>query len=322
VQSITMPSNVNNNVRETFAKTIIEVGMADPRLVCIVSDISHFRLLPLAEARPNQYFNLGVCENSIVNLAAGMAAMGKIPVIHTFASFLIDRSFEQLKISFGYHKLPVNIIVIGSGNEYAFHGVTHHSYADACFVKTIEGSEVYNPGSSLEFDHLFRSVYANGQINLFRATTQPHNLQVIDDVSIVRGEPVIVRSGHGGTLICSGGDLHLAIQFCERYPELDIEVVYLHTLKPINPEKIVSSLQKTRKLVTMEHQSRYGGLYGDILKIIAESDTRGVLSREVSLNQEYCRNYGSFQDQNLALGFSVENLKSLFDELHVAAGQI
>lgn len=161
----------NNNVRETWAETVTRVGLEDPRMVCIVSDISHFRMQGLAKERPNQYFNLGVCENTIVNIGAGLAMVGKIPVLHTFASFLVDRSFEQLKLAFGYQSLGGNIVVIGSGIEYAFHGVTHHSYVDAALVKSIEGSKVFNPGSSWEFDKLFRENYDSGSLNLFRATT-------------------------------------------------------------------------------------------------------------------------------------------------------
>lgn len=310
-----MSSTKNNNVRETFANTIIEVGMTDPRLVCVVSDISHFRLLPLAEARPQQYFNLGVCENSIVNLAAGLAATGKIPVLHTFASFLIDRSFEQLKVSFGYHNLPVNIVVIGSGNEYAFHGVTHHSYADSCFVKTIEGSEVYNPGSTFEFDQLFREVYANGRINLFRATTQPHNFEKIDQYPVASGQPILIREGKEATIFCTGGDLKLALEFSEQNPQSDLEIIYIHTLKPINPRLIIDSVNKTKKFIVIEHQSQYGGLYGDILGLLASFRIRNFVCDTLSLGQRYCRNYGTFQDQNSSLGFSVDNLQKIFNNL-------
>ena len=150
---------MNNNVRETFTDTIHEVGTFDKKLCVIVSDISHFRLQKFAKENPDRYYNLGVCENSIVNLAAGISYAGFIPVIHTFASFMIDRSYEQLKLSFGYHKLGVNIVTIGSGVEYSYHGVTHHSYIDGLLVKSIEGSSVFNPGSTHEFNKLFKSSY-------------------------------------------------------------------------------------------------------------------------------------------------------------------
>ena len=85
---------MNNNVRETFTDSIYKVGKKDKKLCVMVSDISHFRLQKFAEENPGRYYNLGVCENSIVNMAAGIAYTGFIPVIHTFASFMIDRSYE------------------------------------------------------------------------------------------------------------------------------------------------------------------------------------------------------------------------------------
>lgn len=306
---------INNNVRETFAETVTKVGLEDPNLICIVSDISHFRLQKLANERPKQYLNLGVCENSIVNVAAGLASLGKIPVIHTFASFLIDRSFEQIKISFGYHKLPVNIIVIGSGIEYAFHGVTHHSYSDASMIKSIENSLVFNPGSTHEFSELFTKNYDNGKINLFRATTQPHNYKGILDEKITAGNGIEIKSGDQVTIFCSGGDLAIALEFCSTYPDLSIQVIYFHTLKALDEEIIINSVQKTKKFISLDHQSIYGGLHQDILYVLSKNKIFNFICDQISLGNKFSREYGTYAEQNYRNGFSSENLLNKFKSL-------
>ncbi len=305
----------SNNVRETWARTVTEVGLEDPRLVCIVSDISHFRMQGLANERPGQYYNLGVCENTIVNIGAGLAMVGKIPVLHTFASFLVDRSFEQLKLAFGYQSLGGNIVVIGSGIEYAFHGVTHHSYMDAALVKSIESSQVFNPGSTAEFEVLFRENYDSGTLNLFRATTQPHEVFIEPD-EVLGGKAIVARRGDDLTVACTGYGLRLAIEAAEQLASngIQAEVLYFHTLKPLDQTTVIASVARTGRLLTLDFQSSVGGLHADILRILAG---RGIPVRGESIDfgEKFARAYGTFLEHSTFLGFSVDNVVRISQEI-------
>jgi transketolase len=307
---------MNNNVRETFTETIYEVGIRDDRLCCIVSDISHFRLQRFAQACPGRYFNLGVCENSIINVAAGMAHLGFIPVVHTFASFLIDRSYEQIKVSFGYQRLPVNLVVIGSGLEYSFHGVTHHSYADGAMLKTIENSTVFNPGSTLEFATLFSANYDNGKINLFRATTKPHGID-LSDHRIEAGKGILIQEGTDITLFCTGAHLSTAVDSVAMFEErgMSPEIIYFHTLKPIDADLVCASVKKTGRFITMEHQSKYGGLHDDVLRTLVDGGVSEIRGTGLNLGDSFVHEYGSFAQHDARLGFTAENLVQKADEL-------
>lgn len=308
---------MNNNVRETFSETINNVGERNKKLCVIVSDISHYRLQPFAKSNPGRYFNLGVCENSIINVAAGLAHLGFIPVVHTFASFLVDRSFEQIKLSFGYQKLPVNIVVIGSGIEYSYHGVTHHSYIDGLLVKSVENSCVFNPGSTYEFDQLFQKSFNNGKINLFRATTQPHEID-LSGYEITPGKAITIREGKDLTIISTGHNLIVALKAAETLSASGVscEIIYLHTIKPLDEESLVISLNKTRKFIVMEHQSVYGGLFSDIASLIVSApNLKGVKGESVSLGSEFIHEYGTFEQHNERLGFSAKNLAAIYKKL-------
>ena len=304
---------MNNNVRETFAKSVESIGLSDARLVVIVSDISHYRLQGFAREAPGRYMNLGVCENSIVNFAAGMAHVGYIPVIHTFASFLIDRSFEQIKLSFGYHKLPVNLIAIGSGIEYSYHGVTHHSYIDGALIKSIDNSMVFNAASTNEFDQLFAKSYSNGAINLHRATTQPHNVD-LRGKEIVPGKAIRIKKGTDLVIFCTGQTLSVAVESIPFFTDqgVDVEVVYIHTLKPLDVSLISESLHRCKRAIVMEHQSKVGGLFSDIAMCAVEGCFEVPPQvASVSLGDSFIHEYGTFQQHNTRLGFSVENLLRL-----------
>ena len=85
------------NIRQEFADTMLEVGKKNPNLIVMVSDISHGVLKPFAKSWPNQYYNIGICEQSIVNMASGLSKLNFIPVVHTIAPFIVERSYEQIK---------------------------------------------------------------------------------------------------------------------------------------------------------------------------------------------------------------------------------
>ena len=100
-------------IREVFAELVFKLGKKDKNLVVMVGDISHGILKKFREKFPERYYNIGICEPSMVNLAAGLSKVGLNPVIHTIAPFLIERSYEQIKLDFAYQKLPVNIVSVG-----------------------------------------------------------------------------------------------------------------------------------------------------------------------------------------------------------------
>ncbi len=312
---------MNNNVRESFTDTIYSVGKKDKKLCVIVSDISHFRLQKFAKENPNRYYNLGVCENSILNVAAGLSHVGFTPVVHTFASFLVDKSFEQIKLSFGYNKLGLNLVVIGSGIEYSFHGVTHHSYIDSLLVKSVENSCVFNPGSFFEFDELFKRAYNNKKINLFRATTKSHDIDLKKEFNIskiIPGKGYLIKTGKDLTIISTGHNLKVAVESLDLFKRngVNAEVIYLPTIKPLDEKLIMKSIFKTKKFIVMEHQSKYGGLFSDISSLIMKKNSKlSIKGNSISFDNNFIHEYGSFEQHNTRLGFSKRGLLKSYKEI-------
>src|SRR3989344_6110182 len=97
-----------SSLRDTFAEVLHRVGKEESNLVVLVGDISDFRLQPFAKDCPGRYYNVGICEPTIVNMAAGLSKVGFYPVVHTIAPFIVERSFEQLKLDFCYQNLGGN----------------------------------------------------------------------------------------------------------------------------------------------------------------------------------------------------------------------
>ena len=155
-------------IREQFADTMLELGKKDPRLVVMVGDISHGILQPYAKACPGRYYNIGICEPTIINMAAGLNKTNLIPVVHTIAPFITERAYEQIKLDFGYQNLSINIVSVGGAFDYSQLGCSHHCYTDVSLMSHFKRGIVVIPGTSFEFHKLFTDAYDNGLINYFK----------------------------------------------------------------------------------------------------------------------------------------------------------
>ena len=209
-----------------MADTLLEVGQKDPKLVVLVGDISHGILQPYAKACPGRYYNVGIMEQTIVGMAAGLAISGMRPVVHTIAPFLVERCYEQLKLDFGYQKLGGVMIGVGGAFDYSGLGCSHHSYAACKLVASIPGSQVFVPGSPAEFRELFLQVYDQPQLSYFHLPAVPHGFQSALRMGV--GKYTHLRDGYKGTIIAVGPQLRTALD--ADVP--DVGIVYLHTLKP------------------------------------------------------------------------------------------
>lgn len=294
-------------IRQQFADTMLSVGVEDPRLIVMVGDISHFRLQPFAKACPGRFYNIGICEPTMVSMAAGLSKAGMFPVAHTIAPFLLERSFEQIKLDFCYQKLGGTLITVGSAFDYSNLGCTHHCYNDAALFKFFEGTQVLFPGSAAEFDVLFRQTYRNEFLTLIRIPEYSHH-QDIKSRQIRFGEGIKIRDGRDATLIVTAPHLDHAIHSARALSakEWDCEIIYLPTLWPLDEDLIYKSVQKTRRVLVMEEHVRTGGLGSDVVYLTREIPN--IQFASLCIPDQFIREYGSYQEHCERLGFSADGL--------------
>jgi transketolase len=297
----------NKQIRQEFADTMLEVGQKDSKLVVLVGDISHYSLQPFAKACPGRYYNIGICEPTMMSMAAGLSKRGFIPVVHTIAPFLLERSFEQIKDDFGYQKLGVNLVSVGAGFDYGTLGVTHHCYDDFALLKNIEGAQIFYPGSCKEFNKLFKQVYDLGFINYFRISETKHDVD-LDDEQISLGKGVKVKEGEDVTIVVVGPQLRTAVDSSEalKRKKVSAEVIYLPTIKPFDDEIVRQSLSKTKRGLVIEEHSMYGGILEEVLR--CSVGLNDVKFSSINLGDRFVRVYGSYKEQCRRLGFSIENI--------------
>lgn len=295
------------SIKEQFADTMLEVGSNDSNLVVLVGDIGHFILQPFAKKCPGRYYNIGICEPTMISMAAGLSRMGFYPVVHTIAPFIIERSFEQLKLDFCYQKLGGNLVTVGSAFDYSNLGCTHHCYGDFAMLKLLQGTEIVYPSSPIEFDRLFKQTYKNDKLTLLRVPAKQHGYSFNDD-EINIGKGLKVTEGNNLTIVVTGPQLKNVMDARDELLNLgfDTEIIYIHTILPLDIDIILESVKKTRRVIVVEEHMRNGGLGDDILRIVAELD--GLQFSSVSIPNQFIHGYGSYEDLCAKVGLNKEGI--------------
>lgn len=293
------------SVREQFAETMLAVGQEDPRLVVVVGDISHGILQPFAKACPGRYYNIGILEPTMISIVAGMSRVGLRVVAHTIAPFIIERSFEQLKLDFVYQRLAGNIVTVGSAFDYSNLGCTHHCYGDFALLKTLPDVEISYPASAVEFDRLFRQAYANDRLTVYRIPGHHHGVDFRPD-DIQHGKAIRVCEGRDVTLIATGPQLRTALQVRENLVlrGKDAEVIYVHTIRPLDEALVISSVSKTGRVAVIEEHMQSGGLGDDVLRATRHLARLDFLS--ASIPDQFVRGYGSYESLCDSVGLNAD----------------
>ncbi len=216
-------------MRRQFRDTVMRLAEDDERMVLLFGDISVYLFNEFSERHPDRLLNLGICENTLISMAAGMSAASFHPVVHTIAPFVTERSYEQVKLDICYNRLGCTIVTCGGSFDYAWDGATHHCYTDLELMRMLPGMEVMQPGSKKEFDVLFSGCYNNGNPSYIRIAADEHGLDLPCDF----GKGVVVQETKGAelTVATAGPILGNVVAACR---DLPVNILYFHTIKPLD----------------------------------------------------------------------------------------
>lgn len=281
------------NLRFQFAQTVHELAHIDKNIVVVVGDISHGIFKPFAKDYPSRYYNIGICEPAMVSLGAGLSKVGLNPVLHTIAPFLIERSFEQLKLDFEYQNQNVNLVSVGGTFDYSQLGCSHHCYSDVTMLRQLPSSQIFLPGSAEEFDYLFKKNYRLPGIKYYRLTENPHGIPVALDKLTKSG--VSIRNGNDLTMVTTGAQLKTCSKACDFLQDagIAVDLIYLPQVWPFDPSLLRLSCQKTSSLFVVSELHENGGLFDQCLKNCADLKLDFFHGMEIS---DFVREYGSYTD--------------------------
>ncbi|MGW7412594.1 transketolase family protein [Streptomyces sp. NPDC054863] len=218
-----------DTMRDRFISTTDRLLDEDPRVAVVLADISADGFAPARRKHPQRVVNVGIREQLLVGAGAGMALAGMRPVVHTFASFLVERPFEQVKLDFGHQGVGGVLVSAGGSYDWPAGGFTHMAPGDVALLDTLDGWTVHVPGHPDEAEALLRHAVADGDEQVYVRLSLQSNAQARE----VRGDGgfVTVREGHGGTVVAVGPMLDNVLA---AVAGLDVTVLYAATVRPFD----------------------------------------------------------------------------------------
>lgn len=263
------------SIRKGFGRGLKKAGEIDEQIVAACADLTEStQMIHFAEAFPERYVEMGVAEQNLVTVASGMAAMGKIPFVSSYATFSPGRNWEQIRTTICLNEQPVKIVGSHAGVSVGPDGATHQMLEDLALMRVLPHMVVIAPGDSIEAEKatlaMARDKKNPGYLRLARADTP---VFTTDKTPFEIGKAYVFEHGEDVTIISTGSMTFQALVAAQKLFKdgIDAEVIHCPTIKPLDSETILESVKKTGAVVTIEEGQIAGGLGGAIAELLGEN---------------------------------------------------
>jgi len=257
--------------RDAFAAALEALARADRRVVAVCNDsVSSSKLGRFAKEFPDRLVNVGIAEQNMIGVAAGLANAGKLPFVCGASCFLTGRALEQIKADLAYSNADVILCGMSSGVAYGELGATHHSIEDLAWTRAIANMTVIVPADPIETEQAVRVAAATRGPIFLRLSRMPVPGVHAADYQFGIGRAARLREGDDVTLIAAGTMVARALEAADLLAERGVQarVLNMATVRPIDCEAIVSAARETGGIVTVEEHTTYGGLGGAVAEIV------------------------------------------------------
>jgi transketolase len=258
--------------RTAWAATLEALAEADPRIVAVVNDsVGSSKLNGFQKKFPDRLINVGIAEQLMVGVAAGLANGGRIPFVSAASCFLTGRALEQLKADVAYANFNVKLVGQSSGVAYGERGATHHSIEDFAWLRVLTPITTIAPADAWETAQAVRWAAAHEGPVYLRLSRMPVPDLDIPGRVFRPGKAEVVRNGADVTVIACGTTVHLAAEAADALADkgLSVRVLNMATINPMDVEAVLAAARETGAIVTVEEASVRGGLGGAVAEITA-----------------------------------------------------
>ena len=260
-------------MRQALADALVKVAETDNRIVVLEADLmSCHATKAFKTAYPDRFINVGIAEQNLIGVSAGLATMGKIPFAYSFGPFATRRCYDQIFISVAYAKQPVKIVGTDPGVTAEANGGTHMPFEDMSLMRAIPHMVCFEPTDATMIETALPAIINhNGPVYI----RMPRKKQekVYDEIKdFTLGKAIELRDGKDVTIIASGIMVAKALEAADILKEegVSARVVNMHTWKPIDEETIVKAVKETGTIVTCENHSTNGGLGSAVAEVVVE----------------------------------------------------
>ncbi|MCC7543794.1 transketolase family protein [bacterium] len=259
--------------RKGFGEGLKQAGELDERVVALCADLTEStQMESFAKAYPDRYFEVGVAEQNLVTVAAGLAAEGFIPFTSSYAAFSPGRNWEQIRTTACLNEQPVKVVGSHAGLSVGHDGATHQMLEDIALMRSLPNMTVIVPCDEHEARKATLAIAKTKQPAYLRLAREKTPIVTSTDSPFEIGKAQVWREGKDVTIIVAGPLAYEAIKACELLAKNDLEVELINSpsIKPLDVDTLVKSIKKTRAVVTVEEAQITGGLGGVIAELIGE----------------------------------------------------
>jgi transketolase len=260
-------------IRKGFGRGLKMAGELDKNVVAACADLTDSTQMSLfKEAFPERFIEIGVAEQNLVTVGAGLAAVGKIPFVSSYAAFSPGRNWEQIRTTICLNDRPVKIVGSHAGVSVGPDGATHQMLEDVAIMRTLPNMVVLAPCDSIEAEKMTVAMAKDKRPNYMRLAREATPIFTTAETPFEIGKAYVFDKGTDVTIIATGTMTYQALMAAEKLFKdgIDAEVVHVPTIKPLDTETILKSVKKTGAVVTAEEGQIIGGLGGAIAELLGE----------------------------------------------------
>ena len=261
-------------IRSGFGRGLLKAGQIDENVVAVCADLTDStKIGDFARAFPDRYIEMGIAEQNLVTTGAGLAAMGKIPFVSSYAAFNPGRNWEQIRTTICLNDRPVKIIGSHAGLYTGADGATHQMLEDIALMRVLPNMVVIVPCDGVEAEKATLAMAKDKRPNYMRLAREATPIITTKDTPFEIGKAYVFAKGNDMTIIATGTMTYQALLAAEQLFKdgIDAEVVNVPTIKPLDHETILKSVHKTGAVVTVEEGQIIGGLGGAIAELLGEN---------------------------------------------------
>ncbi len=294
-------------MRDAFMKSLFMLAEKDPNIMLLTGDLGYGVFEEFEKKYPKQYLNVGVAEQNMMGIAAGLALEGKIIFTYSIGNFPTLRCLEQIRNDACYHNLNINIICMGAGFSYGALGMSHHATEDIAIMRSLPGTTVISP--STEDEAYFGTIELSkrngvGYLRLDKSKTFRRKKPKIE-LEIGKGN--ILKDGTDYTIIACGGVIEealLAADSLDSNNNISCKVISMHTIKPIDNVLIQECVKNSKGIISLEEGNIAGGLGSVILEACLKNGEFPLKMKTLGINDEYVSIVGSQEYLRDTVGIS------------------
>lgn len=268
-----MDENVKKATRQSYGEALLELGKENKNVVVFDADLSTATKTNLfAKEFPDRFFDMGIAEQNMISTAAGIATCGKIAYASTFAVFAAGRAYDQIRNSVCYPKLNVKICATHAGVTVGEDGATHQMLEDISMMRTLPNMTVISTSDDIETKWAVKEISKiNGPVYL-RLSRLATPVIYNEDQKFEIGKAIQIGDGTDATIFATGVTVSEALKAQEQLKEngIDVRVVDIHTIKPIDRDIIIKCAKETKKLISIEDHNVIGGLGSAISEVLTD----------------------------------------------------